>query len=191
MHQTLSGHFSLRTSRETGPMSGGSFSCPSSSNFDLRAGPRPEGLLLLRVPRSKDFPLTILHHEISFVMSSNELITLMKPSSARPAVKPHTGALNSMKLAKKKKKGSVFFQHLPLPRGCATLRSTPQIHQSDEQLSPQSFHIWLTHGTSQDTALDWFRSHEGHEQFIAMTWQSYMRSDHMGRKYLRGVGRAG
>lgn len=109
MHQTLSGHFSLRTSRETGPKSGGSFSCPSSSNFDLRAGPRPEGLLLLRVPRSKDFPLTILHHEISFVMSSNELITRMKPSSARPAVKPHTGALNSMKLANKKKKGGAFF----------------------------------------------------------------------------------
>lgn len=112
MHQTLSGHFSLRTSREMGPMSGGSFSCPSSSNFDLRAGPRPEGLLLLRVPRSKDFPLAILHHEISFVMSSDELITLMKPSSARPAVKPHTGALNSMKLAKKKKKGGAFFSSI-------------------------------------------------------------------------------
>lgn len=55
MHQTLSGHFSLRTSRETGPTSGGSFSCPSSSNFDLRAGPRPEGPLLLGVPRSKGF----------------------------------------------------------------------------------------------------------------------------------------
>lgn len=80
MHQTLSGHFSLRMSQETGPMSGGSFSCPPSSNFDLRAGPRPEGLLLLRVPGSKDFPLTILHHQISFVMSSDELITLMKPS---------------------------------------------------------------------------------------------------------------
>lgn len=140
MHQTLSGHFSLRTSRETCPMSGGSFSCPSSSNFDLRAGPRPEGLLLLRVPRSKDFPLAILHHEISFVMSSDELITLMKPSSPLCQAGCETTHRSSV-LYEIGKKGRVFFQHLPLPRGFATSRSTPQIHQSDVQLSQQSFHI--------------------------------------------------
>lgn len=110
MHQTLSGHFSLRTSRETGPMSGGSFSCPSSSNFDLRAGPRPEGLLLFRVPGYKDFPLAILHHQISFVMSSDELITLMKPSSplCQAGCETTHRSPELYEIGKKNKRGEVF-----------------------------------------------------------------------------------
>lgn len=63
-------------------MSEGSFSCPLSSNFDLRAGPAPEGLLLLcvlraKVPGPQAFSPTIIHHEISFVMSSDEPSILM------------------------------------------------------------------------------------------------------------------
>lgn len=79
-----------------------------------------------------------------------------------------------------------FSQHPLLLCSCMNSRSTSQIHQSDVQLSQQSFYIWLTHHTSLNTALDWFRSHEGHEQLIVTTSQSFMGSYHMGGNHSKG-----
>lgn len=184
MHQTLSGHFSLWLSRETARC----HEAPSAAR-------RPRTLtselshilrgcccsvscgLTSRVQRfySHCHPSWDLFHDVfGWAHYFNEAELTAMPGR-------HTGARNSMKLPKEKKKTREVLQHLPW--GCATLRSTLQIHQSDVQLSQQSFHIWLTHGTSQDTAADWFRS-QGPRAIYSNDKAELHRITSHGRKHL-------
>lgn len=182
MHQTLSGHFSLWLSRETPPC----HEAPSAARRPqtlTSAGPRPEGLLLLRVlrpriPRCKDLTLAVIHHEISFAMLSDELITLMKPSSPlrRGRLRNHTQELGiSRKSARKKKKRKETGGSSASPVRLRDLEVKPA-NPSEWRAAVTAKLPHLTHRTRQRTG----SGHEGHQRFMAMTWQSYIGSHHVG-----------
>lgn len=117
-------------------------------------------------PECKDFTLAVIHHEISFVMLSDELITLMKPSSPLCQFSWETTHRSSelYEIGKKKLINNRGQLHKSI-RGTYSCHS--KAYTSDSHTA--------RHRTQQRTGL----GHDGHKQFIEMTWQRYIGSHHV------------